>query len=237
MRDHEKLCGEPIECRCGLKFAFRCNLVAHKRAHPGCQEYASNQQQWSTSDEDSGQSRGSSPPLTLSSSRRAKRLRQAYDDAHKYFDASYSALPNPVTSDVESQQQQHLPGVAMTNHTNIIPPVPDFQGVRPDEFRAKQYDFDGLHYSTGGGSVWSSNMHYPGSLQNIADSSTTSTSLYNNFSSLPLQNILPKVIPQQQLLAPTFTFSDPFDADCTNSTGHVQTNSNPFSAMMQELTS
>lgn len=234
MRDHEKLCGEPIECRCGLKFAFRCNLVAHKRAHPGCQEYASNPQQWSTSDEDSGQSRGSSPPLTLSSSRRAKRLRQAYDDAHKHLDASYSAFPNPVTSDVESQQQ------LQTNHTNIIPPpAPDFQGVRPDEFRAEQYDFEGLHYSIGGGSVWSSNMHYPGSLQNIvAHPSTACTSLYNNFSSLPLQqNILPKVIPHQQLLAPTLNFSDPFDADCTNSSGHVHTNSNPFSAMMQELTS
>lgn len=235
MRDHEKFCGEPIECRCGLKFAFRCNLVAHKRVHPGCQEFASNQQQWSTSDEDSGQSRGTSP-LTLSSSRRAKRLRQAYDDAHKSLHATYSALPNPVTSDVESQQQRQLLGIAVTNHTNIIPPDPDFQGVRPDEFRAEQYEFDGLHYSTGGGSLWSSNMHYPGSLQHIADPSTASTCIYNNSSNLPLQNFLPKVIPHQQLLAPAFNFGDPFDADCTNSSGHMQTNSNPFSAMMQELT-
>lgn len=38
VRDHEKLCGEPIGCKCGLKFAFKCNLVAHKKAHPACQD-------------------------------------------------------------------------------------------------------------------------------------------------------------------------------------------------------
>ncbi|KAL2610396.1 hypothetical protein R1flu_028969 [Riccia fluitans] len=38
LRDHEKLCGEPIECKCGMKFAFKCNLVAHKKGHPECQD-------------------------------------------------------------------------------------------------------------------------------------------------------------------------------------------------------
>ncbi|KAG0565997.1 hypothetical protein KC19_7G030100 [Ceratodon purpureus] len=38
VRDHEKLCGEPIVCSCGMKFAFKCNLVAHKRSHPKCQD-------------------------------------------------------------------------------------------------------------------------------------------------------------------------------------------------------
>lgn len=38
LRDHEKLCGEPIECKCGMKFAFKCNLVAHKKTHPECQD-------------------------------------------------------------------------------------------------------------------------------------------------------------------------------------------------------
>ncbi len=42
VRDHEKLCGEPIECKCGLKFAFKCNLVAHKKAHPACQDNNNN---------------------------------------------------------------------------------------------------------------------------------------------------------------------------------------------------
>lgn len=38
VRDHEKLCGEQIECKCGLTFAFKCNMVAHKKAHPACQD-------------------------------------------------------------------------------------------------------------------------------------------------------------------------------------------------------
>nr|XP_024384176.1 protein TRANSPARENT TESTA 1-like isoform X1 [Physcomitrium patens]XP_024384177.1 protein TRANSPARENT TESTA 1-like isoform X1 [Physcomitrium patens]XP_024384179.1 protein TRANSPARENT TESTA 1-like isoform X1 [Physcomitrium patens]XP_024384180.1 protein TRANSPARENT TESTA 1-like isoform X1 [Physcomitrium patens] len=38
VRDHEKLCGEPIVCSCGMKFAFKCNLVAHRRSHPKCQD-------------------------------------------------------------------------------------------------------------------------------------------------------------------------------------------------------
>ncbi len=45
VRDHEKLCGEPIECKCGLKFAFKCNLVAHKKAHPACQDHSNNNMQ------------------------------------------------------------------------------------------------------------------------------------------------------------------------------------------------
>lgn len=38
LRDHEKLCGERVGCKCGLKFAFKCNLSAHKRTHPECAE-------------------------------------------------------------------------------------------------------------------------------------------------------------------------------------------------------
>eukprot|EP00249_Psilotum_nudum_P000843 c12988_g1_i2 orf=312-1634(-) len=38
LRDHEKLCGEPLQCKCGMKFAFKCNLVAHKKSHPKCQD-------------------------------------------------------------------------------------------------------------------------------------------------------------------------------------------------------
>eukprot|EP00250_Pteridium_aquilinum_P000014 c10021_g1_i1 orf=116-1588(+) len=38
LRDHQKLCGEPLLCKCGMKFAFKCNLVAHKKTHPLCQE-------------------------------------------------------------------------------------------------------------------------------------------------------------------------------------------------------
>ncbi|MCO5609997.1 hypothetical protein L7F22_064232 [Adiantum nelumboides] len=38
LRDHQKLCGEPLLCKCGMKFAFKCNLVAHKKTHPMCLE-------------------------------------------------------------------------------------------------------------------------------------------------------------------------------------------------------
>ncbi|XP_031495580.1 uncharacterized protein LOC116261105 [Nymphaea colorata] len=38
LRDHLKLCGEPVGCKCGMKFAFRCNLLAHKKTHPECHE-------------------------------------------------------------------------------------------------------------------------------------------------------------------------------------------------------
>ncbi|KAH7444499.1 hypothetical protein KP509_02G080000 [Ceratopteris richardii] len=38
LRDHQKLCGEPLLCKCGMKFAFKCNLVAHKKTHPMCQD-------------------------------------------------------------------------------------------------------------------------------------------------------------------------------------------------------
>ncbi|GLJ37488.1 hypothetical protein SUGI_0761600 [Cryptomeria japonica] len=41
LRDHLKLCGEPIQCRCGMKFAFKCNLVAHRKTHPECLEHSS----------------------------------------------------------------------------------------------------------------------------------------------------------------------------------------------------
>ena len=39
LRDHEKLCGVPVSCQCGMKFAFKCNLISHKRAHPECQDH------------------------------------------------------------------------------------------------------------------------------------------------------------------------------------------------------
>eukprot|EP00898_Chlorokybus_atmophyticus_P003786 jgi/Chlat1/4408/Chrsp29S04621 len=39
LRDHEKLCGALIQCSCGMKFAFKCNLVAHKKASPKCNEF------------------------------------------------------------------------------------------------------------------------------------------------------------------------------------------------------
>ncbi|KAJ7553115.1 hypothetical protein O6H91_06G084700 [Diphasiastrum complanatum] len=48
LRDHQKLCGEPIKCKCGMKFAFRCNLVAHKKARPECQDTSPSEEEQST---------------------------------------------------------------------------------------------------------------------------------------------------------------------------------------------
>jgi len=38
LRDHRKLWGEPIECKCEMKFAFKCDLVVHKKSHPKCND-------------------------------------------------------------------------------------------------------------------------------------------------------------------------------------------------------
>ncbi|XP_024402899.1 uncharacterized protein [Physcomitrium patens] len=79
VRDHEKLCGEPIECKCGLKFAFKCNLVAHKKAHPACQDHLLNNSNSTTSNNQSSYSDDSEQsPCSLRSSPRSgtKRARE-----------------------------------------------------------------------------------------------------------------------------------------------------------------
>lgn len=151
VRDHEKLCGEPIECKCGLKFAFKCNLVAHKKAHPACQDNQTLQQptsnsysfyhnQSTTSDEDSSQSRGCSRLPSIPRGSGKRRHGQGEET---------SSIKYP-----SSKQMKYY-----------TPPAPEFKGVSPVDatstFKAAFYDFAGLHFSTEGGSLWSSNMHYP----------------------------------------------------------------------------
>ncbi|KAG0592331.1 hypothetical protein KC19_1G243400 [Ceratodon purpureus] len=158
VRDHEKLCGEPIECKCGLKFAFKCNLVAHKKAHPACQESHTEQQQptsnsynlhnnhsTTTSDEDSSNSRGSSmssPPIPRGSLKRR----------HGQIEETSSIRSNPSPKQVKY-------------YSGLTPPAPNFKGVpqvnATTTFKAAFYDFAGLHFSTEGSSFWTSNMHYP----------------------------------------------------------------------------
>ena len=125
VRDHEKLCGEPIDCKCGLKFAFKCNvLVAHKKAHPACQE---NHSTTENADEDSGSiTRDNSTRRAAESTRPVKQAKYEY------------------------------------------PPAPEFKGVpqvdASSAFKAGYYDFAGLRFSTKGGALWGSNMHYPSTI-------------------------------------------------------------------------
>lgn len=143
VRDHEKLCGEPIECKCGLKFAFKCNLVAHKKAHPACQEQSSHKysaansnnsscnHSTTTSDEDSishSGGRSTSSPLQRLGT---KRHRATYEEA---------AISSSITS-------HH-----MSTYTT---PTPDFENL-PD--KAARYDFDLLHLSDLWGAIPSQNL-------------------------------------------------------------------------------
>ena len=138
LRDHEKLCGESIECKCGLKFAFKCNLVAHKKAHPVCQEQSSKNhhnssansnnsscnQSTITSDEDSSQYSGG---RSNSQRRGTKRLRTTYEE---------SAISSSIASQLMS-----------TNAT----PAPSF-GILPD--KTARYDPAGdLQRCTNGSAV------------------------------------------------------------------------------------
>ncbi|KAG0609528.1 hypothetical protein M758_8G191300 [Ceratodon purpureus] len=133
VRDHEKLCGEPIECKCGLKFAFKCNLVAHKKAHPACQDNQPNNSQTSTtsnqqssSSDDSEQSLGSSRSSLRAGSKRTR---------------------EESTSPIQSSM--HIP-------------LPDFKGIpEAPEFKLARHDFPGLSFSPEISPSWASNIIYP----------------------------------------------------------------------------
>lgn len=131
VRDHEKLCGEPIECKCGLKFAFKCNLVAHKKAHPACQDNQLNNSQTSqqsSSSDDSEQSLGSSRPSSLRGSS-CKRTREE------------------SISPIESSMHIPLPDF------KGIPEAPEFKMAR--------HDFPSLSFAPEISPSWASNMLYP----------------------------------------------------------------------------
>ncbi|KAG0580355.1 hypothetical protein KC19_4G167600 [Ceratodon purpureus] len=140
VRDHEKLCGEPIECKCGLKFAFKCNLVAHKKAHPVCQEQTSNNhphhhhncgansnnsscnQSTTTSDEDSSHNSGGRSSCSPQQRHGTKRHRATYEEA---------AISSSITS-------HHM--------STFTTPAPIFKNL-PD--KAARYNFAGLQLSSG----------------------------------------------------------------------------------------
>lgn len=136
MRDHEKLCGEPIECKCGLKFAFKCNLVAHKKAHPACQDHqiTSNNSQ-STNNQPNSSSDDSEHNLR---SQRAGTKRAREDST------------SPAT------QQSGLP-IPLPNFKGIPEVPPEFKLARHDHFPGSQWSFPSEISTTS----WASNMVYP----------------------------------------------------------------------------
>ena len=175
VRDHEKLCGEPIECKCGLKFAFKCNLVAHKKAHPACQDqslHTSNnscanttstnstnnnnqlsQQPTFSDNSNSTQTKGSSSIITTCRAPNSKRQRLESDSALSPMPTNnlHKGLGNISSRDNNNNNNKHHH--RDFKHHHQISEVP--------EFKAMKYDFSGLQFSTEGTSVWGCNMHYP----------------------------------------------------------------------------
>lgn len=148
VRDHEKLCGEPIECKCGLKFAFKCNLVAHRKAHPECQQelphHGHHRNRFST--------KSSKTSKTSKSSKSCK---------------------STTTSDGESSCKRRRVDISGSNSESdsitsrylatYAAPAPDFQWL--PEAKAPRYDFTAaLEFASDeSGNMWSSGhtMHYP----------------------------------------------------------------------------
>lgn len=134
VRDHEKLCGKPIECKCGLKFAFKCNLVAHKKAHPACQDHhpipTTTPTGTSSFSDDSEQSRVSSSTWAVRTTA-CKRIREE------------SSSP-PILS-------------------NLHIPAPDFKCIpEAPQFKLARRDFTGgISFPPETNPMWGSNMVYP----------------------------------------------------------------------------
>ncbi len=140
VRDHEKLCGESIECKCGLKFAFKCNLVAHKKAHPACQDNhgaAAAATTTSSDDSASDQSRGNSPGTAPA----GLKLQPSAGTASSRSVAAGSKQGSSSRRNQRQQQQQQevasSPHLAQSDQQLIIPPLPDFS----EDFRqSPQYN-------------------------------------------------------------------------------------------------
>ncbi|KAH9551359.1 hypothetical protein CY35_09G010800 [Sphagnum magellanicum] len=140
VRDHEKLCGESIACKCGLKFAFKCNLVAHKKAHPACQDNhgaAASATTTSSDDSASDQSRGNSPGTAPA----GLKLQPSAGTASSRSVAAGSKQGSSSRRNHKQQQQQQevasSPHLAQSDQQLIIPPLPDFS----EDFRqSPQYN-------------------------------------------------------------------------------------------------
>lgn len=132
VRDHEKLCGEPIECKCGLKFAFKCNLVAHKKAHPACQD----QQQ---------------PNISTS----------AATHSSSSSDDSEQSLGSPRQGKAgckRGREDLSSPSIQSSLHV----PIPNFKGLPDaPEFKMARHDYPGLSFPPEANPLWASNMVYP----------------------------------------------------------------------------
>ncbi|XP_024373214.1 uncharacterized protein [Physcomitrium patens] len=140
VRDHEKLCGEPLECKCGLRFAFKCNLVAHKKAHPACQGCA-----------------------TVNSIK-SPTISEEYL-SHSRVSSKLSTLPwQGIKRPRLEETSRNSPFTTSCHPSTFAPPALDFKC--PPELdnmstKAVSSGFLGLQFSTDGSSFWASNMNYP----------------------------------------------------------------------------
>jgi hypothetical protein len=162
VRDHEKLCGEPIERKCGLKFAFKCNLVAHKKAHPACQDnpQANNSNSTTTSSSDDSEQ-------SLGSSRMRVGCKRAREDSTSPSSQSSLHVPIPdfkgVPEAPEFKMSRHdFPALSFPPEanplwaSNLVYPTVSFTnlqsgvfGTFPQQFPSKQASYEAVNCEMG----------------------------------------------------------------------------------------
>ncbi|KAG0623912.1 hypothetical protein M758_3G210900 [Ceratodon purpureus] len=109
VRDHEKTCGEPMVCNCGLKFAFKCNLVAHKKAHPACQEFYQKHRSPGRNRQTSMLPSSNSSSTSCGSSFSASDSEQSMGSSYPYSNPSAKRQYEEIISPVNSQQLPQFP--------------------------------------------------------------------------------------------------------------------------------
>lgn len=132
VRDHEKLCGEPIECKCGLKFAFKCNLVAHKKAHPACQD---------------------NPPSNSHSTATTYQSSTTSDDTERSL-----ANPGQARTGYKRAREDFVGPMQSSMHI----PLPEFKEIlEAPDFKMARHEYRGLSFLTETGSPWAADINYP----------------------------------------------------------------------------
>ncbi|BBN18867.1 protein MpIDDL1 [Marchantia polymorpha subsp. ruderalis] len=152
LRDHEKLCGEPIECKCGMKFAFKCNLVAHKKGHPECQDHPpsaeEDQQQLKQQQEGKGVVAPSTPSESPRSTRDLYSMRHNPRSATRYRMGTVFPNPSPFHNPMHDLffNQTKLDIMANESSQTTLPELPlmfsdnqlkDVAKVTPQQFSSQ----------------------------------------------------------------------------------------------------